>query len=40
MTGGDVAQLLAEGLAAHQAGRFADAEACYRQALTAEPDAP
>ena len=40
MTSGDVAQLLVEGLAAHQAGRLAEAEAYYRQVLTAEPQHP
>ncbi|MCC6417944.1 MAG: tetratricopeptide repeat protein, partial [Gemmataceae bacterium] len=32
-----VAALLTKGLAAHQAGRLADAEACYRRALRAQP---
>ncbi|MGE3271977.1 MAG: tetratricopeptide repeat protein [Chloroflexota bacterium] len=38
MTAVDVGTLLAEGLAAHQAGRLADAEACYRRTLTVQPE--
>jgi protein O-GlcNAc transferase len=33
----DTTALLSQGLAAHQAGQFADAEACYRQVLAAQP---
>ena len=33
----DATALLSQGLAAHQAGRLADAEGCYRQVLSAEP---
>jgi predicted O-linked N-acetylglucosamine transferase (SPINDLY family) len=36
----DVMTLLAEGLAAHRAGRLEQAEACYRRALTAAPEQP
>jgi predicted O-linked N-acetylglucosamine transferase (SPINDLY family) len=36
----DVASLLQEGLAAHQAGRLADAEACYRRVLSEQPNQP
>ena len=32
-----VTQLLAAGLQSHQAGRLAEAEACYRRVLTAQP---
>jgi hypothetical protein len=32
------AELIQVGLKHHQAGRSADAEACYRQVLTAQPD--
>jgi predicted O-linked N-acetylglucosamine transferase (SPINDLY family) len=32
------AELVGGGLKLHQAGRWAEAEACYRQALAAEPD--
>jgi protein O-GlcNAc transferase len=33
-----VAELVGAGLKHHQAGRLAEAEACYRQALAVEPD--
>jgi predicted O-linked N-acetylglucosamine transferase (SPINDLY family) len=36
----DVSTLLAEGLAAHQAGRLQEAERRYRRALTAQPEQP
>ena len=37
-TGSAVTELLAAGLRHHQAGRLAEAETCYRQVLTANPD--
>ena len=37
MTVLDVRAVLAEGLALHQAGRLAEAESRYRQALAAQP---
>ena len=33
-----VTQLLAAGLQSHQAGRLAEAEACYRRVLAAQPN--
>ena len=33
-----IAELLRTGLKHHHAGRLAEAEACYRQVLAAEPD--
>jgi len=36
----DVSAVLAQGLAAHQAGRFAEAESRYRRALKSQPDHP